>query len=269
MTYRLFGILLLFFSPGFVFAGEIMFEGYYRVELEGKHIGYSILRYDFDAKEKVFEATSFLRIKIGDKIVQESVKDKATDKFRPLAYQYTLQSGDEMKTIDATFKGDLMTAKISDGKKSRVENYKLPKGIFLSSFLPYMMLTQPFKINENFDYKAIAEEDAGGYEGKALLQSKESHSGFDVYTVVNRFKGEQFISKMAIVKDPKSEKNVKGEVFGTSSPAKNLSTELVASAAKATENQLVPNKTLLTAFGTVPTGKINMIATPPSSAPGL
>src|SRR4051812_12531568 len=84
MTYRLFGILLLFFSPVAAFPAEIMFEGYYRVELEGKPIGYTILRYEFEPKTKMFEAKSFLRVKFGDKIVQESTKAKATDKFKPI-----------------------------------------------------------------------------------------------------------------------------------------------------------------------------------------
>ncbi len=269
MTKRLFGILLLCFSPvTLVHAGEIMFEGYYRVELENKPIGYTILRYEFDAASNSFEAKSFLRVKFGDKIVQESTKAKATNKFKPLAYQYTSQVGDEMKMIDVTFNGEVMTAKISDGKKVRTEVSKIPKGTFLSSFLPYLMLQKKLELNENFVYSAVAEEDAGSFNGKAWLQAKESKPGYDVFTVVNQFKNEKFISKMAIVKDAATGKNVKGEVIATSSPTKNLSTRLVASAALATEGQIVPNKTLLAVFGNVPTGKVNMVATPSGTTGG-
>jgi hypothetical protein len=269
MFYRLFGILLLFFSPVSLFASEIMFEGYYRIELENKPIGYSILRYAFDPKTSQFEATSFMRVKFGDKIVQESLKAKATDKFHPVSYQYTSQVGDVLKLIDATFKGDVMTAKINDGKQLRTETSKMVKDTFLSTFLPYMLLQQKLAVNDNFKYSAVAEEDGGAYWGKAWLQAKEAKPGMEVYTILNKFKNEEFISKMAIIKDPKNpSKNVKGEVLSTSSPTKNLGSKLMGSANQATEGQLIPNKTLLSAFGDIPTGKINLVATPLNSEAG-
>jgi hypothetical protein len=263
MHIRLFGILLLFFSPVSLFASEVMFEGYYKVELENKAIGYTILRYAFEPKTGNFEASSFLRVKFGDKIVQESLKATATDKFHPVSYQYTSQVGDEMKMIDATFKGEVMTLKISDGKKVRNETDKVPKGTFLSTFLPYLLLQQKLELNQAFKYSAVAEEDGGSYWGKAWLQSKEAKPGMEVFTILNKFKGEEFLSRMAIVKDPgNSAKNIKGEVLGTSSPTKNLSTKLMASPNLATEGQLIPNKTLLAVFGDIPTGKINIVAAP-------
>lgn len=269
MTYRLFGILLLFFSPGTLFANEIMFEGYYRIELESKPIGYTILRFSFDPKANTFEADSFLRAKFGDKIVQESLKAKATDKFHPISYQYTSQVGDQMKMIDATFKGEVMTLKINDAKKIRNETYKVPKGTFLSTFLPYLLLQQKMELNEAFKYSAIAEEEGNSYWGKAWIQSKEVKPGYVLFTILNKYKNEEFLSKMAIVKDPKNAtKNVKGEVLATTSPTKNHSIKLMASASQATEGQLIPNKTLLAVFGGIPTGKVNLVATPPDTEAG-
>lgn len=275
MAYRLFGIFLLCFSPVVLFAKEIMFEGYYRVELENKPIGYTILRYSYDPGPKNFEVQSFLRAKFGDKIVQESLKGISTDKFHPVSYQYTSQVGEELKMIDATFKTlkakEVMELKINDGKKLKTETYEIPKGTFLSSFLPYMLLRQKLQLNDAFKYSAVAEEDGNSYWGKAWLLSKEAKPGYEVFTIMNKFKSEEFQSQMAVVKDPKDAlKNIKGEVFATNSPVKNLGTRLVASPSQATEGQIVPNKTLLTVFGTIPTGKINMVATPPDSeAPAL
>jgi hypothetical protein len=267
MILRLLLIVFLCFGPAAATAADVMFEGYYRVDIESKPVGYIILRYAFDPAKKNFEAVSFQRIKFGDKVVQESLKATADDKFHPIAYQYTSQVGDAVKMIDATFKGDIMTLKINDGKKIRTETYKNRKGTFLSSFLPYMMLQQPLEINQAFSYNGIAEEDGGSYSGKAWLQSKEGKSSYDLYTVVNKYHGEEFLSKMAVVKNPKDpKKNIKGEVFGTSSPAKNISTTLMASASTATEGQLVPNKTLITLFGAVPTGKVNMVSSAPQVA---
>jgi hypothetical protein len=260
MTYRLFGILILFFSPVAAFAAEIMFEGYYRIELDGKHIGYTVQRYEFEPKDKTFTAISFLRAKFGEKIVQESLKAKSNDKFQPVSYQYTSLFGNEMKTIDGGFKGEIMSLKIIDGKKVRDEKHKIPKGTFFSGFLTYLMLQKPLTINQAFQYSAIAEEDGASYDGKALIESKEAKPEYEVLRILNSFKGEKFISKVAVVKDAKdAAKNIKGEVLGTTSPSKNLSTELVAQASQATEGHMVPNKILIDLFGTMPTGKVNLL----------
>jgi hypothetical protein len=268
MLIRLFGILLLTFSPVTLFASEIMFEGYYKIELEGKQIGYAIQRYAFDPKTNTFESTQFQRLKLGNEIIQETVKGKATDKFHPISYQYTAQAGDKLKLIDATFKGEIMTAKITENGKQRVQTSKVPKKTFLESFLPYLMIMQDLKINDSFKYSAVAEEDGNSYDGRAFLQAKEMKPGMEVFTILNKFKGDDFISKMAILKDAKTGKNIKGEVLQVTAPAKNLASHLMASANQATEGQLVPNKTLLTAFGNIPTGKVNTVATPPNTEVG-
>lgn len=261
MTYRLFGFLLLFFSPVAAMAGDIMFEGYYRIELDGKHVGYTIQRYEFEPKDKTFTSISFVRAKFGDKIVQESTKAKANDKFQPLSYQYTSLVGTEMKTIDGTFsKGDIMDLKIIDGKKVVTQKHKIPKGTFFSSFLTYLMLQKPLELNQAFQYSGIAEEDGASYNGKALIESKEAKPEYVVFRILNSFKGEKFASKVAVVADPKDpKKNIKAEVISTNSPDKSLSTELVAQASQATEGQMIPNKVLVDLFGTMPTGKANLL----------
>lgn len=260
----LFGLLVLIFSPGSAFASEIMFEGYYRIEVGGKHIGYTIQRYEYDGKGKSFTSTSFLRAKMGDKIIQESLKAKSNDKFQPISYQYTTQVNETVKGIDATFKGQVMTIKRIDGKQLKTETYKIPEGTFLSSFLMFVMLQKKLPINQAFKYSGIAEEEGSSYWGKAWLESKEAKGSYVNFRVLNSFKGEEFISKLSAVPDPaEKDKYVKAEILGTESPKQSLTTELVASPASATEGQVVPNKILVGLFGAMPTGKVNMIATPP------
>ncbi len=253
--------LVLFFSPVAAFAAETMFEGYYKVELSDQHIGYAIQRYAFEPKDKTFEATSFMRLKIGDKISQESLKAKSNDKFQPISYQYTSASGAEIKTIDGSFKGETMTLKIADGKKLKTETHKIPKGTFFSSFLTYLMLQKKLELNQAFQYSAVAEEDGASYNGKALIESKEPKGTYEAYRILNSFKGEKFVSVVGVVKDAKDpEKNVRGDVLGNTSPAKNVKTTLVTSASIATEGHIVPNKTLIALFGGMPAGTANILA---------
>lgn len=266
MSKFLFGAIVLFFSLGNPsFAGEVMFEGYYRIEIGGKPVGYSIQRYEFDPKAKTFEVTQFLRAKFGDKIFQESLKGKANDKFNPIAYSYTSQIGEELKSIDATFKGQIMTLKKRDAKspKETTETHKIPDGTFMSSFLIYVMLQKKLPLNQAFKYSGIAEEEGASYWGKAWLESKEDKGKHVIFRVLNSFKGEEFVSKLMSVPDPaEKDKYMKSEIIGTDSPKQNLTTRLVDSPNLATEGQIIPNKVIVSLFGGIPIGKVNMIAAP-------
>lgn len=261
MPIRLFGVLLLFFSPALGFATDLMFEGYYKVTLKGESIGYSIQRFAFDPKTKQFSAISFLRIKIGDLTVQESLKALADDKFKPVSYQYTSQSGDALKSIDASFKGEVMTLKIGNGKEVRTEQHKIPKGTFLSTFLTYMLLQKPLNVKTAFKYSGIAEEDGASYWGKTLIDSQTKKAGYTELRVLNQFKGENFISILGATPMLNEEdKFTKAEVISTASPVKSIATELVREAQLATKGHTVPLSTLKSLFGGVPTGQANLLA---------
>jgi len=264
MSIARFTLLLLIFGPVTSLAGDIMFEGYYKITLSGKSVGYNIQRYEYDAKSKTFSSISFLRVNFGQQLVQESLKAKSNDKFQPLSYQYTSQVDNELKTIDASFKGEIMQLTISDGKKkARTETHKLPKGTFLSSFLTYILMQKKLPVNEVFKYSGVAEEDGGSYWGKAWIQTKVTKGPYTVLRVMNKFKGEEFGSNLAVIVDPKNpDQYIKGEIITTDSAAKAIATELVSNPSQATEGHTVPNKVLVTLFGNMPTGKINMVATP-------
>lgn len=262
----LFGLLCLYFSPVTALAGEIMFEGYYRVEAESKHIGYIVQRYEFDSKAKQFTFISFMRIKLGDKIIQESTKGKANDKFHPISYNYTSQVNEAMKAIDATFTGQVMKIKITDGKTIKDPTYKIPEGTFLSSFLIYVMLQKKLPLNQAFKYSAVVEEDGDSRWGKALLETKEQKGSVVQFSILNAFKEGEFRSKLLAVPDPnpkEKDKYIKAEIIFTEDTKQSLTTRLVASPAEATEGQMVPNKIMTTLFGGMPTGKVNMVANPP------
>lgn len=269
MMNRLLVLVLLCLSPAHVFAGEVMFEGFYKIKLENKPIGYQIQRFEFDPKTKTFTHTGFTRIKIGSRVVQESLKAEANDKLEPVKYQYTSQDGDQTKTIDAVIKGQNMTFTTTEGKKPpKTQISKMPKGTFFSSFLLYVMLKKKIAPQTAFQYSAIAEEDGNSYDGKALFESKEAKAGYVAFRVLNSFKAEKFYSTLALVPDgDKADMYTRGEALATLSPAKNIGFELLATPSQATEGELLPNKILMTLFGNMPTGKVNLLASPPKSGP--
>lgn len=231
---------------------EVLFEGYSKILSNGAPIGYTVSKYEFDAKSKKFISTYFLKTVGKDLEITESLKASANAELAPLSYEYTSIVGKETKTIDAKFTGLKMTATVKSGKKTQTIRKDLPKGTFLSTFLVYLMLKskEGLKTDSSYDYQAIAEEDAEVYKGQAVVGKEESFLGLKAFKIQNKFKEMRFISYV----------NERGEVLGTSSTAQGVSTELVADSAAATAKFPVSSSILKSLFGEVPAGKTNMLS---------
>jgi hypothetical protein len=231
---------------------DVLFEGFYKVMLEDTHVGYVIQRFEFDPKKKEFTTAYFLKTNAAGGNLSESLKARATAGFRPVNYQYTSVQGDQTRTIDAAFKGETMTAQVTEGSKHGVITKKVPKEVFLASFLGYVMLQgkEGMKKGLKYSYRAIAEEDADIQDGEAFVASDETMNAVSTFKVLNTFKKTKFVSWVTH----------KGEVIATASPLQKISTELVPTFQEATANQSVSTKTLEFVFGTMPRGKDNVIA---------
>ncbi|MGZ3743807.1 MAG: hypothetical protein ACXWRE_16410 [Pseudobdellovibrionaceae bacterium] len=249
--------LLKLFALGYAFSfsiaqAEVLFEGYAKILSNGSPIGYTISKYEFDAKNKKFISTYFLKTTGTGAEITESLKAYASADFAPLSYAYTSIFGKETKTIDAKFTGLKMTAQVKTDGKTKTIRKDFPKGTFLSTFLVYLMLKskEGLKTNSSYDYQAIAEEDAEVYKGQASVGKEEAYLGLKALKVQNKFKDVLFVSYI----------NERGEVLGTNSVAQGISTELVANPAQATAGFPVSTGILKSLFGEVPAGKTNMIS---------
>ena len=262
MAIRLLLASVLFFGPVASFADDVMFEGYYRVRLDGDHVGYAVQRFDFDPKSGEFTCRQFLRVQIGDDLIQESTRARANDKFEPLSYQYTYQRGAELKKIEGTFKGREMKLAIADGESAvRTETATIPERAILSSFLLYKIMQKPLKPGPGWSFNAIAEEIGSILPGKVRVLTERKVAGRTRFKVEVAFKDETLEWELVAEGDPtRPHAFTKGEVFKTESIEKGFRLDLVPRASLATANQLVPGKTLVTVFGNVPSGKVNMAA---------
>jgi hypothetical protein len=231
---------------------EVLFEGYAKILSNGTPSGYTISKYEFDAKRKKFISTYFMKFSGQGPEITESLKAFATADLAPISYAYTSIVGKETKTIDAKFTGQKMTAKVKSGSKTQTIRKDLPKGTFLSTFLVYLMLRskEGLKTDSNYDYQAIAEEDAEVYKGQATVGKEEAYLGLKAFKVQNKFKDVRFVSFV----------NERGEVLGTNSVSQGVSTELVADPAQATTGFPMSAGILKSLFGEVPVGKNNMVS---------
>lgn len=262
--------LILLFGLGFFVSNqmqahaEIMFEGYYKVMRGASRVGFFIQRYEFDINKKQFTSTYFIQMNSSEgdsstipKVISESLKAIADDKFQPISYQYTVTTPQLIKTIDAKFEGVIMKALVSQKdpgshsqSPSQTLTKKIPKGTFLSTFLGYLMLQKAYSVGKKFNYSAVAEEDAESYDGEAFIKDEQTFLNKKVFRILNTFKSIQFISFVT----------EKGEVLGTQSPLQNISTELVQKANDATQGFVLPASTLKLLFGKVPVGTTHSLA---------
>jgi hypothetical protein len=246
------GVLLfvgLVYSP---VRAETLFEGYSRVLLSGSHVGFFVSRYEFDIKKKQFYATYLLKTNEAGGSINESLKAIANDKLEPVSYQYASANKVLTKTIEATFVKNKMKAKITvNGKSQKIEK-TIQSGVFLSSFLAYVILKSPdgMKTGTKYEYQAIAEEDGEITAGIAYVKETENYKGLKGFKVVNEFKSMQFNS---LATD-------KGEILYTSEPVQGIATELAADPAAATTGFSLSEKNLKTLFGTVPKGTENSLS---------
>ena len=236
--------LTCFFSMA---SAETIFEGYYKITLGQKHVGYAVQRYEFLPKKNQFKSTYFIHTNELLDGAQESLVAISSDKFTPISYQYTSKVKENFKTIDARFEKNMMSAKVSDGKNVNNVSKQIPEGTFMSTFLVYMMLQKGFQLDRKYAYQAIAEEDASLQSGVAFIKEETKYKGKSVYRALYNFKGAKAVFILS----------KKGEVLYTNSPMQRVSTELVKQPSEATAGLQLPQKTLNILFGGVPTGRKN------------
>lgn len=247
----IFNFLLFIFTP-FAFGADTLFEGYYKVTSSDQHIGFSVIRYQFNAKEKKFISQQMTRISSGGTDVMESLVATADETLNPISYKYTSLVGKQSKTIDAKFSKGKMTATLSEtGKKNVSIKNDIKPGTFLSTFLVYTMLRSPsgLQTSSNYDYSAIAEEDGTIETGKAQVLKEEKYKGFTSFRIENTFKKNKFISFV----------NDKGEALATEVKDARIVTELVAKPADAIGTIGLPEAVAKNIFGSVPIGDKNVV----------
>lgn len=245
-------LLISFLIFSFNLHADTLFEGYSKILSGGVHVGYIVIRYEYNPKSKQFIATSFLKTNELGGNLSEGLKGISAEDMSPVSYQYTTMVGTQAKTIDVKFQKGQMSGVIKDGKKVDKISKPVGKGIFLSQFLAYVMMKSPtgLKSGTNYEYQAIAEEDAAVSKGLAIVGDVEQYNGFKTFKISNEFKGAKFISYV----------NEKGEVFATKSPAQSIATELVAQPSQATTGFPVPANIIKALFGDVPTGQKNEVS---------
>jgi hypothetical protein len=229
-----------------------LFEGWSKVLLSGQHVGYIVQRYEFDEKKKEFRAIHYMKMNADAGGLTDSLVARADATFKPINYQYTGLKDGKPILIDAGFKGDKMTAVVTEGKEKKTVNVTLPKGAFLSTFLGYVMLQgkEGLKKGIKYEYQGVLEEAAIVAKGEAYIADEETVSGIPAFRILNTVSGSKYISLATH----------KAEVLGTVSPSAGVQTVLVSTMEEAVAGHGLNSAAVSQLFGSVPKGKENEVA---------
>ncbi|MCB9072453.1 MAG: hypothetical protein H6623_02435 [Bdellovibrionaceae bacterium] len=230
---------------------ELLFEGYYKIQLENQHLGYFIQRYALDANTKLFSSTYYFLTQANNVTTIESLNAKSNVKFEPQSYQYSRLEGKNTKAIDALVKGKKLVMKIVENGKATAKEISINDKVFLSTFLSYLMMKTPkgVSVGNKFTYTAIAEEDGSVESGEAYVKEQVKEQGLDTFRTLNTFKKEEFVNWL----------DTKGESIKTHVPKLNLTAELVTNPKDAYKDMPFNESSIKLLFGNVPEGKTNML----------
>lgn len=230
---------------------EILFEGYYKVTQFKKHIGFLILRHEIEDKTSNFKTTSFIKLGKAGFDMTETYKVISDSELAPLSISYLAAGDKKTKTIEVQIKNQKMTGTIVENEKTIKLDEKIPKGVFLSSALYYIMLKSKngLKTNSNFDYAAITEEGPVVMNGKVSIDNKMVTQGaLQLLKVSNSFAGSEYTNLIT----------TRGEVISAATPATSIESELVRNKEDATQGIKLTAGTLEKIFGDTPAGTTNV-----------
>lgn len=223
---------------------KILQEGWFKVLSGGAHVGYLAQRFEYNDKKKQYSTLYFLKTSaLGGNII-ESLDARVDEKFNPISFKFSTTNDKETKIIDALVtKGmDLKIDQVINGKKESLTK-KVPKGTFLSSFLVFMIMRNGgLKVGNNYQYSAIAEEDASIHKGEAFVSATQKVAGIDTFRVLNSFKETRFISSVSPL----------GEVISTRAPVESIETVQVGNIDHAVGSIPLAEKSLKALFGDLP-----------------
>ncbi len=244
--------LFLVFAIGVPSIGhaEILFEAYYKIDIEGKHIGYSIIREEFDAKKKEFVSRRFTKTtpELGD--ITMSSTAICDDGFKPKSLEFFYLDKTKKKIIKGTAHGNKFDIAVSEGGSPKKQTTELPKGVFFSSFVSYLIMQNGIGTDKRFAYDAIAEETGTVIKGETIIEKNMvDYKGQKVFKSTNKFGGADFVALI----------NSTGETLVSDTPAQNEHAELVKTAAEATKGIPVPKAVIDTLFGGMPDGTKNSL----------
>lgn len=245
--------LLLFLAVSFSPAafGQVLFEGFYRIEKSGRHVGYMIQRHARDTKAGTRTLTTFVHTKINGDDFFETIKSVANDKtLKPIESVHGGNTMGSFVETAATFKGPKAWVEMRNPRNKKAidkKNIEARYIAFPGAFLFYAADVARLQYEKNYDFNFYAERAGRPAYGQLSLIAEEKSAAGPVRHVVIDVLGEPNENFLAANGDP----------LGSRSPADGTVVFWVKSKEEAVGTMEYPNNNFIALFGDLPEGKKN------------
>lgn len=231
------------------FAGEILFEGFYRIERDNKHVGYVIQRLSADHKAGTKTLTTYIRQKQNGKEFYEAYKSVVNAKtWAPVASEHHSTNTGFPLTIKSSWKGGKGAVTFAATLGGKLMNKDTAGDAdFLGGFLFFAADLNKLAGNQDYSYASFAEERGRTALGWLTRAGDKDFSGTKVVHLVDDYLGEPIENFVAPT----------GEPLGSRSPTENYVTFWVPTKELAIGMFDYPTAEMTSLFGDLPEGKKN------------
>lgn len=212
---------------------EVVFDGYYKIENDGKHVGFAVRQLDIDAKKKTRTYRMFVHTLDGEqKGHEESLIATSADNLRPI------ESSDNDD-------GHTKKLKYDAKKKSKLQANE----IFSISALSLLLENHP-ETGKFYSYMALRENNGTTNRGQMYVLKVKPMDKLQVYRVIDWFENPPIETWVAS----------NGEILKELVPHKKLTSTLVKNADAAIGSIKFDRAVLKKTFGEIPTGQKNVLS---------
>ena len=242
---------LLLLPASYASNAGTMFEGFYRIETDGRHSGYVIQRLYRDPKSSRLILTTYVRTVQNGREVSESMKSESTmGVVAPISSSYSGQVEGKPARVEAKFRKTASLDAVDvygKGKGVPKETRKVIHPTYLSSMVFYIADLAKFHVDRTYGYLAFSEERGRTSLGSLRLIDDKPVTGFRILHLEDDFLGqrvENFVSET-------------GEPLGARNPAAKAIVRWVPSLEQAAAKMKVPENEIVNLFGNMPKGRAN------------
>jgi len=233
--------------------GEVVFEGYYKIEGGGSHIGFSVLREEFDPKTNIWTIRNYVHTADRSHKLHEVTTVSQHDQFfRPLKSEYLEAEGEDdfvVTNVTIRVKGKSFTAKgqIGSPKKNELKGKLDENEVFRNVISRALLINHPAN-GRVFSYRVLNHDWPLHRSGVARVLDEKVSQGQKVYQILEN--SDSYMQEIWITGN--------GQILLTRHPGSNFVAKLV-SMEEAIKDQKFSRNSLTKIFFEVPEGKKNVI----------
>lgn len=235
-------------------SADIQFEGYFRIERDGRAIGYMIHRVEHRPSQNQRIISTYIRRRRGEVENYTFTRSVVKNDFTPVSYYFRADDHNLDQYSKAEFSGSKIQVDTFDAKGKKIASAieTPPKGAFLSAFTNYLLPPAKMELGKDYDYLAFTEEFGRYQRGELFLKETKSVAGQTVYQTFDDVSGETIESFMFGNGDPLGSRSLAGDVVAY----------LVSSRTEAVQGfDEFPQKHVIEFFKDLPEGKKNPVVT--------